>query len=124
MTGAVPDIRPWLLGASVAVAPMRIARGIQNKILEAMAMGIPMVTSTKAAAALEPELAPLVIAENDPAPLAGMTAQLVKGTSASSRRKLHEAIVSCMGSAAVQLRLETLLLQATSRTGQSAKCVF
>src|SRR5215471_7362334 len=43
VTGAVPDVRPYLVQARVAVAPLRIARGVQNKILEAMAMGLPVV---------------------------------------------------------------------------------
>lgn len=47
VTGSVPDVRPYLVQAGVAVAPFRIARGIQNKNLEAMAMGVPVVgTST------------------------------------------------------------------------------
>jgi sugar transferase (PEP-CTERM/EpsH1 system associated) len=43
VTGAVPDVRPYLGVAHLAVAPFRIARGIQNKVLEAMAMGLPVV---------------------------------------------------------------------------------
>jgi glycosyltransferase involved in cell wall biosynthesis len=43
VTGAVSDVRPYLVRARVAVAPLRIARGVQNKILEAMAMGLPVV---------------------------------------------------------------------------------
>ena len=43
VTGAVSDVRPYLVQARVAVAPLRIARGVQNKILEAMAMGLPVV---------------------------------------------------------------------------------
>ena len=46
--GAVPDIRPWLARASVVVAPLRLARGIQNKVLEAMAMARPVVASPAA----------------------------------------------------------------------------
>jgi sugar transferase (PEP-CTERM/EpsH1 system associated) len=49
VTGEVPDVRTWLAGADVVVAPLRIARGIQNKVLEAMAMAKPVVTSTAAA---------------------------------------------------------------------------
>lgn len=48
VTGAVKDIRPYLAHARLAVAPLRIARGIQNKVLEAMAMGKPIV-ATRAA---------------------------------------------------------------------------
>ena len=49
VTGAVDDVRTWLAGADVVVAPLRIARGIQNKVLEAMAMARPVVASTAAA---------------------------------------------------------------------------
>ena len=45
VTGTVPDVRPYLQHAGVVVAPLRIARGIQNKILEAMAMQRPVVAS-------------------------------------------------------------------------------
>jgi sugar transferase (PEP-CTERM/EpsH1 system associated) len=48
VTGRVPDIRPYLLHADAAVAPMRIARGIQNKVLEAMAAGRPVVVTPDA----------------------------------------------------------------------------
>lgn len=56
VTGTVPDVRPYLQHASVIVAPLRIARGIQNKILEAMAMQKPVVASTECAAAVVAEL--------------------------------------------------------------------
>lgn len=48
VTGWVPDIRPYLDRAEVFVAPLRIARGVQNKVLEALAMGLPCVASTAA----------------------------------------------------------------------------
>jgi sugar transferase (PEP-CTERM/EpsH1 system associated) len=49
VTGRVDDVRPYLAHARVVVAPLRIARGIQNKILEAMAMGRPTVVTSGAA---------------------------------------------------------------------------
>lgn len=48
VTGTVPDVRPYIAHARVAVAPLRIARGIQNKVLEAMAMAKPVVVSPQA----------------------------------------------------------------------------
>jgi sugar transferase (PEP-CTERM/EpsH1 system associated) len=48
VTGRVPDTRPFLMHASVVVAPLRIARGIQSKVLEAMAMGRPVIASEQA----------------------------------------------------------------------------
>jgi polysaccharide biosynthesis protein PslH len=49
VTGAVDDVRTWLAAADVVVAPLRTARGIQNKVLEAMAMAKPVVVSPAAA---------------------------------------------------------------------------
>jgi sugar transferase (PEP-CTERM/EpsH1 system associated) len=49
VTGAVEDVRPWLAAAHVAVAPLRVARGVQNKVLEAMAMARAVVASPEAA---------------------------------------------------------------------------
>jgi polysaccharide biosynthesis protein PslH len=48
VTGSVPDVRPYLERAALTVAPLIIARGTQNKILESMAMGTPVVTSRQA----------------------------------------------------------------------------
>jgi sugar transferase (PEP-CTERM/EpsH1 system associated) len=49
VTGGVPDTRPYLQHARIVVAPLRVARGIQNKVLEGMAMGRPVVASQGAA---------------------------------------------------------------------------
>ena len=48
VTGTVPDVRPYLVQATVSVAPFRLARGVQNKVLEAMAMGVPVVGTPEA----------------------------------------------------------------------------
>ena len=53
VTGTVDDVRPYLQHAATVVAPLRIARGIQNKILEAMAMSRPVVASADCAAAVD-----------------------------------------------------------------------
>ena len=53
VTGTVPDVRPYIAHAEVAVAPLRIARGIQNKVLEAMAMATPVVVSPQALEGIE-----------------------------------------------------------------------
>lgn len=53
VTGEVPDTRPWLAAADVVVAPLTVARGVQNKLLEAMAMGRPVVSSPAAAEGID-----------------------------------------------------------------------
>ncbi len=53
VTGSVSDVRPFVRGSAVMVAPLTIARGTQNKILEALAMGVPTVTSELAASGVD-----------------------------------------------------------------------
>lgn len=53
VTGSVPDVRPYVRSSALMVAPLNIARGTQNKILEAMAMGVPVVTSAAAAGGVD-----------------------------------------------------------------------
>jgi polysaccharide biosynthesis protein PslH len=53
VTGSVPDVRPYVTRAALTVAPLQIARGTQNKILESMAMGVPVVCSKAAAGGVD-----------------------------------------------------------------------
>jgi sugar transferase (PEP-CTERM/EpsH1 system associated) len=66
VTGTVPDIRPYLDHADVVVAPLRIARGIQNKVLEAMAMARPVVAHPSCLAGLSARVGEEVLAASDP----------------------------------------------------------
>ena len=52
VTGLVPDVRPYLEAAAVFAAPLRFGAGIQNKVLEALAMGVPTVASPNGAGGL------------------------------------------------------------------------
>jgi glycosyltransferase involved in cell wall biosynthesis len=66
VTGSVPDLRPYLESSAVFVAPLRFASGMQNKILEAMAMELPVVTTPVAADGFRvdgDETPPLLVAE-------------------------------------------------------------
>jgi polysaccharide biosynthesis protein PslH len=83
VTGAVPDVRPYLEEAKVAVVPVRISRGIQNKILEALAAGLPVVTTTAVAEGLTSTSDfPLTIADDPEAFAAGVVSFLQKPPSA------------------------------------------
>lgn len=55
VTGRVPDVRPYVAAADVAVAPVRIARGVQNKVLEAMALARPVVATEAAWSGIDAE---------------------------------------------------------------------
>lgn len=63
VTGSVDDIRPYIAHASVSVAPLRIARGIQNKVLEAMAMTKPILATENAMCGIRsyPGFSPVIV---------------------------------------------------------------
>ncbi|AMY10059.1 sugar transferase, PEP-CTERM/EpsH1 system associated [Luteitalea pratensis] len=56
VTGSVADVRPYLWRAHAAVAPLRVARGVQNKVLEAAAAGLPCIVTPSVSAGLPPAL--------------------------------------------------------------------
>jgi sugar transferase (PEP-CTERM/EpsH1 system associated) len=76
VTGYVPDVRPYLTQAWVAVAPFRIARGIQNKVLEALAMGLPVVGTSHAFQGIETTTENGICVANDGANFADQVIKL------------------------------------------------
>jgi len=79
VTGAVEDVRPYIAHADVVVAPLRLARGVQNKVLEAMAMARPVVATPDALEGLEAESGREVIRAASPAGLAEAAIGLLSG---------------------------------------------
>ncbi|HKT78064.1 MAG TPA: TIGR03087 family PEP-CTERM/XrtA system glycosyltransferase [Sphingobium sp.] len=90
VTGAVPDVRGWLAAADIVVAPLRIARGIQNKVLEAMAMARPVVASPQAAEGIDARDGAHLLVAADPAEEIEKIADLLADP-ARSRRLGHAA---------------------------------
>ncbi len=87
VTGSVPDVRPWLAHAACAVAPLRIARGVQNKVLEAMAMARPVVASAQAAEGIRAEAGrDFTLARGEAEFARAVVAQLQAGSSAALAR--------------------------------------
>lgn len=77
VTGEVPDVRPWLAAADVVVAPLKLARGVQNKLLEAMAMAKPVVASRAAAQGIDAEVGRhLLVADGAAATVSAVAALL------------------------------------------------
>ncbi|GAB4571670.1 MAG: glycosyltransferase [Rhodothalassiaceae bacterium] len=66
VTGTVPDVRDHVRRAALSIAPLSIARGTQNKILESMAMGIPVVASRLAAGGVDAEPGRHLLAADGP----------------------------------------------------------
>ena len=77
VTGFVADVRTCLAKAQVAVAPFSIAAGIQNKILEALAYGLPVVATSRAVQGLSKGVAEVVETGNTAAELAAKTVRLL-----------------------------------------------
>ena len=79
VTGSVADIRPYLQHAALAVAPLRIARGVQNKVLEALAMGKTVVGTPAAFEGLAPATPCREWAADDPVLLAARVVAALRG---------------------------------------------
>ena len=78
VTGYVPDVRPYLEAASVFAAPLRFGAGIQNKLLEALAMELPVVASTLAIDGLRSgDASPPAITADDPATMAARIVEVL-----------------------------------------------
>lgn len=78
ITGSVPDVRPYLAQAHVSVAPFSIAAGIQNKILEALAYGIPVVANAKAVQGLSKGVVDTIQIANNAAEMAEVIINLLR----------------------------------------------
>jgi glycosyltransferase involved in cell wall biosynthesis len=78
VTGAVPDVRPFYAQASVCVAPLRMARGVQNKVLQAMAMGLPVVATPCAASGIRAQADRDLLIEEDPVVFAARVVDLLR----------------------------------------------
>jgi len=95
--GRVDDVRPWLRGADLALVPLEIARGVQNKVLEAMAMALPVVLSRGAATGIDAHDGVHFCIGDDDASLANAALALLQDTRQAA----------AMGQAARQRVVET-----------------
>jgi sugar transferase (PEP-CTERM/EpsH1 system associated) len=87
VTGSVADIRPYIQYAKAVIAPLRIARGVQNKVLEAMAMGKPLVATREASRSLAVEPGNQLWVANDAADFA---AAVLAALQSSERDKVAQ----------------------------------
>jgi sugar transferase (PEP-CTERM/EpsH1 system associated) len=90
VTGRVPDVRPYIAHAAAVVAPLRVARGTQNKVLEAFAMARPVVMSSAAANGLQ--AMPFIAEHTDDEP-AAMAAAVVQAMGRPPRFEAARAYV-------------------------------
>jgi polysaccharide biosynthesis protein PslH len=94
VTGRVDDVRPFLQSAAVSVAPLRVARGLQNKVLEAMAMRVPVVASSAAARGIDAVPGRDLLVADDPDAFAGAVADLL--ADGARRERYAEAGRACV----------------------------
>lgn len=95
VTGRVPDVRPYLAHARAAVVPMRIARGIQNKVLEAMAMAKPVVTTPEGFEGIRAAAGQELYVASDADSFATATVQAIESPSAAEMgHAARERVVS------------------------------
>jgi sugar transferase (PEP-CTERM/EpsH1 system associated) len=121
VTGSVPDVRPYVRSSAAMVAPLAIARGTQNKILEAMAMGVPVITSRVAAGGVDAEAGEHLIVADTPGEQVDAIIRLLD--SPDERRRLalagRQRILSHHSWARSMLRLDGIVERCIERFGQS-----
>jgi sugar transferase (PEP-CTERM/EpsH1 system associated) len=93
VTGRVDDVRPWLNQATLVVAPLRVARGVQNKVLEAMAMAKPVVASPEAATGITPGMNGAICIGEDAAKMADIIIRLMNDP--TERRRVGDRARAC-----------------------------
>jgi sugar transferase (PEP-CTERM/EpsH1 system associated) len=97
VTGHVPDVRPYLKDATVTIAPLRLARGTQNKILESMAMGVPVVATSVAAKGVAAVPGAQLLVADEPEQFADAVVSILENSrlgqsiSYAARRQVEEA---------------------------------
>ncbi|HET7208498.1 MAG TPA: TIGR03087 family PEP-CTERM/XrtA system glycosyltransferase [Terriglobales bacterium] len=115
VTGTVEDIRPYLRGAAAAVIPMRLSRGIQNKVLESMAMGLPVITTTRVAATLPASVSEFLLTEDQPETFAARVAAVVTAGFKPPRDQLRRVLAIEYGAPCVFERLQDVLARAVNK---------
>jgi sugar transferase (PEP-CTERM/EpsH1 system associated) len=85
VTGRVADVRDWLWDSAVAIAPLHVARGVQNKALEAIAAGLPIVMTEAVAGGLPPAAAYASLIANTPLRFADHIVHLLARTPGERR---------------------------------------
>jgi sugar transferase (PEP-CTERM/EpsH1 system associated) len=110
VTGRVPDVRPYLAHASAIVAPLRIARGVQNKVLEGMAMAKPVIASPAALGGIAASVGTELLRAETPDEFADAIAQAVTtGSGAEIGRNARRRVVARYSWSASWDRLDGLL---------------
>lgn len=115
VTGAVPEVRDFLWGAAVATAPLFTARGIQNKVLEAVAAGVPTVVTPLVMSALPDVIKPACTAAATPEAFSDAIVRWLESSPAARRAAANTARLDAL-SWNTQLATVPSLLRAAARS--------
>jgi sugar transferase (PEP-CTERM/EpsH1 system associated) len=128
VTGSVADVRPYVLRSAVNVAPLNIARGTQNKILESLAMGVPVVSSNKAAGGIDAVPGEHLLTASDAEGYAAAVLRLLENPEERSRFAIsgRERVLEKHDWSKSMSRLDAILeecLDAAGGQGQPAQAI-
>jgi sugar transferase (PEP-CTERM/EpsH1 system associated) len=125
VTGSVPDVRPYVRRSVAMVAPLAIARGTQNKILEAMALGVPVVCSKVAAGGVDAEDGRHFLVADSPQTCAAAVLRLAENPAERARlaRAGRERMLSHHAWPRSMERLDAIIESCMSRYRASAEAV-
>jgi polysaccharide biosynthesis protein PslH len=115
VTGAVPDVRRYLWQSAVAVAPLWIARGVQNKVLEAVAAGLPCVITPAVEQGLPAAVLPACTVAKSAQDVANEILALLRCSAAERRAKAGRAHLADLAWERQLDRLQALLTEARDR---------
>jgi glycosyltransferase involved in cell wall biosynthesis len=115
VTGAVPDVRPYLWNAAISVAPLKTARGLQNKVLEAVAAGLPTVVTSEVSAGLPAAVTPACRIADSPDSFAEQALVLLECSGPKRRALAAQADLSQLTWSAELAPLYATLTSAVSR---------
>jgi glycosyltransferase involved in cell wall biosynthesis len=112
VTGTVPDVRPYLWGATVSIVPLRIGGGTRLKIYESMAAGVPVVSTTIGAEGLPVEPGTQILIADDPASFAECCVRLMEDPAGRARmaEAARQMVSSRFSWEAVACEFERLLV--------------
>jgi sugar transferase (PEP-CTERM/EpsH1 system associated) len=115
VTGSVPDVRPYIAQAAAVVAPLRIARGIQNKVLEGMAAGRPLIATPQALDGIAATPGREVLVAGDPGTFAAAVCSVLDGLARADLGERARSFVLARHQWSAQLRqLDALLDEASA----------
>jgi glycosyltransferase involved in cell wall biosynthesis len=120
VTGTVADVRGYLRDAAVAVAPLMIARGVQTKVLEAVAAGLPVVVTSQVLGGLPQQIHAACRVADSPHAFAQQTLSLLALSGAERRAVASQADVRQLDWDTQLASLPTILAKAAENSSRDS----